>query len=54
MIRLDYVGHASGEDEQVVRGNLAEQNFIVYYLRDGMVAAAAGMKRIRTWRRSSR
>ena len=45
MIRLDYVGHASGDDEQVIRGNLSEQNFIAYYLRDGVVAAAAGMNR---------
>jgi NADPH-dependent 2,4-dienoyl-CoA reductase/sulfur reductase-like enzyme/nitrite reductase/ring-hydroxylating ferredoxin subunit len=43
MMRLDYVGHASAEDEQVIRGDLAERNFIAYYLRDGRVAAAAGM-----------
>ena len=45
MIRLDYVGHASGGDEQVIRGNLSEQNFIAYYLQNGKVAAAAGMNR---------
>ncbi len=45
MMRLDYVGHASGEDEQVIRGDLQTRNFIVYYLRGGVVAAAAGMNR---------
>jgi len=43
MMRLDYVGHASGDDTLVVRGNLQERKFIAYYLRDGVVAAAAGM-----------
>jgi NADPH-dependent 2,4-dienoyl-CoA reductase/sulfur reductase-like enzyme len=45
MIRLDYVGHASGEDEVVIRGELSQRNFIAYYIRDGVVAAAAGMNR---------
>jgi apoptosis-inducing factor 3 len=43
MIRLDYVGHAKGDDTLVMRGNPAERKFIAYYLQDGMVAAAAGM-----------
>jgi NADPH-dependent 2,4-dienoyl-CoA reductase/sulfur reductase-like enzyme/nitrite reductase/ring-hydroxylating ferredoxin subunit len=43
MIRLDYVGHASGDDTLVIRGDLGKRKFIVYYLRAGMVAAAAGM-----------
>jgi apoptosis-inducing factor 3 len=43
MIKLDYVGHATGEDELVIRGDLGERRFIAYYLRDGVVAAAAGM-----------
>jgi NADPH-dependent 2,4-dienoyl-CoA reductase/sulfur reductase-like enzyme/nitrite reductase/ring-hydroxylating ferredoxin subunit len=42
-IRLDYVGHASGDDEQVVRGDLSQRKFIVYYIRNGLVSAAAGM-----------
>jgi NADPH-dependent 2,4-dienoyl-CoA reductase/sulfur reductase-like enzyme/nitrite reductase/ring-hydroxylating ferredoxin subunit len=45
MIRLDYVGHASGADELVVRGDLGARDFIAYYLQDGVVAAAAGMNR---------
>ena len=43
MIRLDYVGHASGDDTLVVRGDPGKRKFIVYYLQDGLVAAAAGM-----------
>jgi NADPH-dependent 2,4-dienoyl-CoA reductase/sulfur reductase-like enzyme/nitrite reductase/ring-hydroxylating ferredoxin subunit len=43
--RLDYVGHATGEDEILVRGDLNAQDFIAYYLRDGIVKAAAGMNR---------
>ena len=45
MKRLDYVGHASGDDELVVRGDLEKPEFIAYYLRDGQVAAAAGFDR---------
>jgi NADPH-dependent 2,4-dienoyl-CoA reductase/sulfur reductase-like enzyme len=43
MMRLDYVGHAKGDDALVVRGDLQARKFIAYYLRDGVVAAAAGM-----------
>ena len=42
-IKLEYVGHAKGDDEMVVRGDLAARKFIAYYLRNGIVAAAAGM-----------
>ena len=45
MKRLDYVGHASGKDEIAVRGDLGEQKFIAYYLKDGIVKAAAGLNR---------
>jgi pyruvate/2-oxoglutarate dehydrogenase complex dihydrolipoamide dehydrogenase (E3) component len=45
MKRLDYVGHASSKDDVLVRGDLGKQEFIAYYLRDGLVAAAAGMNR---------
>jgi NADPH-dependent 2,4-dienoyl-CoA reductase/sulfur reductase-like enzyme/nitrite reductase/ring-hydroxylating ferredoxin subunit len=41
--RLDYVGHASGDDDVVVRGDLVTRTFIAYYVRNGVVAAAAGM-----------
>jgi NADPH-dependent 2,4-dienoyl-CoA reductase/sulfur reductase-like enzyme/nitrite reductase/ring-hydroxylating ferredoxin subunit len=44
MQRLDYVGHASGKDDLVIRGSLEDRKFIGYYVRDGLVAAAAGMK----------
>jgi hypothetical protein len=43
MIKLEYIGHAKGDDEMVVRGDLEARKFIAYYLRDGRVAAAAGM-----------
>jgi apoptosis-inducing factor 3 len=43
MVRLDYVGHAKGDDTLVVRGDPAKRHFIAYYLQDGVVAAAAGM-----------
>jgi len=42
MKQLDYVGHGSGEDEIVVRGDLAKPSFIAYYRREGRVVAAAG------------
>jgi NADPH-dependent 2,4-dienoyl-CoA reductase/sulfur reductase-like enzyme/nitrite reductase/ring-hydroxylating ferredoxin subunit len=45
MKRLDYVGHASAAHDIVIRGNLADQEFIAYYLKDGVVKAAAGMNR---------
>ena len=47
MKRLDYVGHASGSDELVIRGDLEKPEFIAYYLQDGRVAAAAGFDRDR-------
>lgn len=47
MEQLDYVGHASGDDELVVRGDLDKPEFIAYYLRDGRVRAAAGWNRDR-------
>jgi apoptosis-inducing factor 3 len=43
MIKLEYVGHAKGDDEMVVRGDLDARKFIAYYLRNGVIAAAAGM-----------
>ena len=42
-IRLDYVGHARGDDEIVIRGDIAEREFIAYYIRNGKVVGAAGM-----------
>jgi NADPH-dependent 2,4-dienoyl-CoA reductase/sulfur reductase-like enzyme len=45
MKRLDYIGHASAELKLTVRGSLEAQDFIAYYLKDGLVKAAAGMSR---------
>ena len=45
MKRLDYVGHASKWDNIVVHGDLARLEFLVYYCRGGIVAAAAGLGR---------
>jgi len=47
MQRLDYVGHGSGDDDIVVRGDLEARDFIAYYCRAGHVVAAAGMGRDR-------
>ena len=43
--RLDYVGHASEWDEIVLHGDPGKPEFIVYYVKDGHVAAAAGLDR---------
>jgi apoptosis-inducing factor 3 len=45
--RLDYVGHASTWDEIVIHGDLGKPEFIAYYVKDGHVAAAAGLDRDR-------
>jgi hypothetical protein len=43
MMKLEYIGHAKGDDVMVVRGDLDARKFIAYYLREGVVAAAAAM-----------
>ncbi len=45
MKRLDYVGHASKWDNIVVHGDLSKPEFLAYYVKDGVVAAAAGLGR---------
>ena len=45
MKRLDYIGHAEGWDDIVVHGDIMEPKFLAYYVKDGLVAAAAGMDR---------
>ena len=45
MKRLDYVGHAAAWDELVVHGDLGEPDFLAYYVKDGVVRAAAGLGR---------
>jgi NADPH-dependent 2,4-dienoyl-CoA reductase/sulfur reductase-like enzyme len=43
--RLDYIGHATEWDDLVVHGDLGKPAFLAYYLRGGVVAAAAGFDR---------
>ena len=43
--RLDYIGHAAAWDELVVHGDLEKPEFLAYYVKDGRVAAAAGLDR---------
>ncbi len=45
MKRLDYVGHATEWDRVVLHGDVGRLEFLAYYVRDGRVAAAAGMGR---------
>ncbi len=45
MKRLDYVGHAAEWDGTVLHGDLGKPEFLAYYVKDGRVAAAAGMGR---------
>lgn len=42
---LNYIGHAKDWDEIVVDGDVAKKDFIAYYLKDGRIAAIAGMNR---------
>jgi 3-phenylpropionate/trans-cinnamate dioxygenase ferredoxin reductase subunit len=37
---LQYLGHGTGTDQEVVRGSLETRQFIVFYLRDGLPVAA--------------
>jgi NADPH-dependent 2,4-dienoyl-CoA reductase/sulfur reductase-like enzyme/nitrite reductase/ring-hydroxylating ferredoxin subunit len=45
--RLDYIGHAMDWDDIVVHGDLEKPEFLAYYVKDGQVAAAAGLDRDR-------
>lgn len=45
MKRLDYVGHAASWDSVVLHGDLGKPEFLAYYVKDGRVAAAAGLGR---------
>jgi NADPH-dependent 2,4-dienoyl-CoA reductase/sulfur reductase-like enzyme len=47
MKRLDYVGHAAEWEQIIVHGDLGKPQFIAYYVKDGHVAAAAGLDRDR-------
>jgi 3-phenylpropionate/trans-cinnamate dioxygenase ferredoxin reductase component len=49
---LQCMGHAPAWDEFVVRGSIAERNFIGFFVRDGVVDAVVGLNRGRDVRRS--
>lgn len=42
---LHYTGHVDAWDELVVRGSLADRDFIAFYLREGVLRAAFGIDR---------
>jgi 3-phenylpropionate/trans-cinnamate dioxygenase ferredoxin reductase subunit len=43
--KLEYVGHATGWDRFVVRGNIREQEFLGFYVRGGILRAVVGLNR---------
>jgi 3-phenylpropionate/trans-cinnamate dioxygenase ferredoxin reductase component len=43
--KIEYVGHATGGDEFVVRGSVEERKLIGFYLMGGVVRAAVGLDR---------
>lgn len=45
--RLNYIGHTKEWDEIIVQGNVAEQNFLAFYVKEQKILAAAGMNRDR-------
>jgi 3-phenylpropionate/trans-cinnamate dioxygenase ferredoxin reductase subunit len=46
-LNLQYVGHASGQDEVVLRGSVEDGSWSAFYLRDGRLRAALGVNRYR-------
>lgn len=49
---LQYAGFHKDWDDLIVRGSLAERDFVAFYIKDGLVTAAVGMNRGRDIRRS--
>src|SRR5487761_181303 len=47
-VKLEYRGHASGEDKAVWRGDRAGLKFSVFYLRDGLIEAVLSMNDSKT------
>ena len=45
--RLDYIGHATEWDEIVLHGDREKPELLAYYVKNGVVAAAAGLERDR-------
>jgi 3-phenylpropionate/trans-cinnamate dioxygenase ferredoxin reductase component len=50
---LQYAGFAAEWDDLVVRGSLDERNFVAFFVKDGVVRAAAGLNRGRDVRRAA-
>jgi 3-phenylpropionate/trans-cinnamate dioxygenase ferredoxin reductase subunit len=46
-LTLQYVGHATGHDEVVFRGDIASRKFLAFYFREGRLRAALGINRFR-------
>jgi 3-phenylpropionate/trans-cinnamate dioxygenase ferredoxin reductase component len=46
-LSLQYVGHASGQDEVILRGTVEDGSWSAFYLRDGALKAALGVNRFR-------
>lgn len=44
-VRLDYLGHASEWDDEVVEGDFDQMDFVLFLVRDGEVSAAIGCAR---------
>jgi 3-phenylpropionate/trans-cinnamate dioxygenase ferredoxin reductase subunit len=53
-LTLQYVGHASGRDEVIFRGDVASRKFLAFYLREGKLRAALGINRLRDVRAAQR
>jgi 3-phenylpropionate/trans-cinnamate dioxygenase ferredoxin reductase subunit len=51
---VQYAGFHSGWDELVVRGNLDQRNFVVFYMQDQRIAAAVAFNRGRDVQRAMR
>jgi NADPH-dependent 2,4-dienoyl-CoA reductase/sulfur reductase-like enzyme len=41
-VKLRYVGHAESWDDIIIQGNLDEQEFLAFYVKDNQVLAVAG------------
>jgi 3-phenylpropionate/trans-cinnamate dioxygenase ferredoxin reductase subunit len=46
-LSLQYVGHASGQDEVILRGTVEDGSWSAFYLRAGALKAALGVNRFR-------
>ena len=42
---MQYVGHARGDDEVVLRGDVSKRSFIAFYVREGRVRAGFAIGR---------